>query len=161
MKKIPLTQGKFAIVNDIDYAFLMQWKWFFSTNGYAVRNSRKSDTVDKRTAIYMHRVILIRKLGHSDFVDTDHKNQNRLDNWRSNLRPASAPQNRRNKRIQGGSSKFKGVHWHKRNKRWQAQIGLNGGRKYLGSFTNEIQAAKVYNKAASEHFGKFACLNTV
>lgn len=61
MKKIPLTQDKFASVDDIDYAFLMQWKWFFS-QGYAVRNSRKSDGLSKHTGILMHRVVLIRKL---------------------------------------------------------------------------------------------------
>ena len=43
MKQIPLTQGKFAIVDDEDFAYLMQWKWFPSymkgrTTDYANRS---------------------------------------------------------------------------------------------------------------------------
>ena len=161
MKKIPLTQGKFAIVNDIDYAFLTQWKWHFD-NGYAVRNSKKSDRFIKRKRIHMHRVILSRKLGHSDFQYTDHKNQNGLDNRRGNLRPASCLQNQRNSKAQRGrSSKFKGVCWRKDSKKWQAKIKFEGHLKHLGLFTDEIEAAKAYNKAALEYFGEFAHLNPV
>lgn len=162
MKKIPLTQGKFAIVNDIDYAFLMQWKWFFSTgDGYAKRGGRKADGLIKHKNISMHRVILGRKLGHSDFLDTDHKNRTRLDSRRGNLRSATHSQNIGNSSIRPGSSKFKGVHWFKRDKNWQVRIQVEGNRKHLGLFTDETEAAKAYNKAALEHFGKFACLNPV
>lgn len=161
MKKIPLTRGKFAVVNDIDYTFLHQWKWYFHA-GYAVRNSSKSDGFIKRQTIFMHRVVLSRKLGHSDFQETDHKNQNKLDNRRNNLRPATCSQNHGNSSIQQqGSSKFKGVSWHKNHKKWQARIQFEGQLKYLGLFIDEIEAAKAYNKAALEQFVEFACLNPV
>lgn len=159
MKKIFLTQGKFATVDDVDYTFLTQWKWYFD-HGYAVRNSHKSDGFDKRKKILMHRVILIRKIGYSDFQETDHKNQDKLDNWRSNLRPASRLQNRRNSKAQHGSSKFKGVSWHKGRKKWQTHIKFGKHLKYLGLFTDEIEAAKVYNTAALKYFGEFAHINT-
>lgn len=161
MKKIPLTQGKLAVVNDIDYAFLTQWKWYFHKKGYAVRGSHKSDGFNKRTVIYMHRVVLSRKLGYSDFEETDHKNQSRLDNRRGNLRPASHSQNQGNSKLQQGVSKFKGVHWRKDRKKWRVYIGFEGNRRYLGMFMDEIEAAEAYNKAALEHFGEFACLNPV
>lgn len=161
MKKIPLTQDKFATVDDIDYEFLMQWKWCFH-EGYAKRGSHKSDKLNKQKLIFMHRVVLSRKLGHSDFQHTDHKNQNKLDNCRGNLRPATCSQNGGNRSIQQqGSSKFKGVFWDKRDKKWRAQIMFEGRCKYLGCFTDEIKAAKAYNKAATEYFGEFAHLNPI
>lgn len=160
MKEIPLTQGRFALVNDIDYAFLMQWKWHFN-RGYAKRSSRESDGLTKRKLISMHRVILIRKLVRFDFNETDHKNQNKLDNRRGNLRPASRLQNSANSKSRQGSSKFKGVHQLKCRKKWQVYIQFEGGRKYLGSFTDEIEAAKAYNRAALKYFGEFAHLNPI
>lgn len=161
MKEIPLTQGKFSIVNDIDYAFLMQRKWYFS-KGYAVRHSRKSDGFHTRKSIYMHRIVLSRKLGHSDFENGDHKNRERLDNRRGNLRPATYPQDKANTKIRGGSSKFKGVCWRKDKKKWHVQIGFHGSRnRHVGYFNDEIEAAKAYNKVALEYFGNFACVNSV
>lgn len=160
MKKIPLTQGEFATVDDIDYEFLMQWKWYFN-QGYAVRHSQKSDGFSQRKTILMHRIILSRKLGRSDFHDTDHKNHDGLDNRRNNLRPASRSQNEHNSEIQWGSSKFKGVCWKKDHNKWQAYIRFEGCLKHLGYFTDEIEAAKAYNEAAKKYFGEFACLNSI
>ena len=48
MKKIKLTKNKFAIVDDEDFKFLSQWKWFLSWNGYAKRNSRVSENKTRK-----------------------------------------------------------------------------------------------------------------
>jgi hypothetical protein len=42
-----------------------------------------------------------------------------------------------------------------------AQITVQGINHYLGIFTSKYDAARVYNRAARKHFGKFACLNPV
>lgn len=55
MKKIPLTQGKFALVDDSDYEWLNQWKWHFH-NGYAVMSGPRG--TEKREHILMHREIM-------------------------------------------------------------------------------------------------------
>lgn len=84
-KEIALGHGKFAIVDDIDHWFLIQWEWYLHSNGYAVRT-------EKKKAIYMHRMVLERKLGHDDFEIAEHDNQNPLDNHRENLRSSTKAQ---------------------------------------------------------------------
>jgi hypothetical protein len=44
-------------------------------------------------------------------------------------------------------------------KRWRARIRVNGRRIYLGSFENELDAAKAYDSAAKKHHGQFAAVN--
>jgi hypothetical protein len=56
-------------------------------------------------------------------------------------------------------SRYKGVDWAKDMKRWRARILVNGKRIYLGSFENEIDAAKAYDEAAKRYHGDFAALN--
>ena len=57
------------------------------------------------------------------------------------------------------SSWFKGVAWHQRNQKWHAEVGINTGRKHLGSFESEIDAARAYNETATGLLGAFAKLN--
>jgi hypothetical protein len=65
-------------------------------------------------------------------------------------------ENNRNKRSRAGSSsKYKGVSWHKDNQNWQARCNS----KYLGSYTQEEEAARVFDKAARELHGDYARLN--
>lgn len=66
-------------------------------------------------------------------------------------------QNGANRRAQGGTSRYKGV--HKRRGRWLAQIGVKNRILRLGSFDNEEDAAIVYDVAAQLFFGEFARLN--
>ena len=59
------------------------------------------------------------------------------------------------------SSKYKGVSWHSKNKKWVATIYAFREKIYLGSFQEELIAAKAYNKAAIKLFGKYAKLNEI
>ena len=157
MKRIPLTQGKFALVDDEDYEWLMQWKWTVAKqhNGdfYAVRQpSRK---LGKRKTIYMHRQIL----NISPKMLTDHRNHCGLDNRKLNIRSCTNSQNRQNQILAGGISKFKGVYWNKNAKKWCVNIYQNYKRYQLGYFKAEIKAAKAYDKKAKELFGEFAYTN--
>jgi hypothetical protein len=90
----------------------------------------------------------------------DHINHNGLDNRKDNLRLCTRAQNALNQRPRKGtSSRYKGVYWHERDKRFYAQISHKGRRYHLGSYKSEIQAAKAYDKKAKELFGEFAHLN--
>ena len=57
MKKIKLTKGKYALVDDADFKFLNRWKWFYSWNGYAKRNSLVNENKKKHKWVWMHRVV--------------------------------------------------------------------------------------------------------
>ena len=45
-------------------------------------------------------------------------------------------------------SKFVGVNWEKKKKKWRAQIMRNGNTQYLGLFVDEKEAARVYDEQA-------------
>lgn len=154
MKKIKLTQGKYALVDDEDFEYLSQWKWCavkHRNNYYAKRNSGKTNK-----NIYMHRVIM--KANNKELVD--HKNHNTLDNQKYNLRICNNAQNIYNQLKQKNtSSKYKGVSWDKINKKWAVVITPSGRQFHLGRFKDEVIAAKIYDYRAKEVFGKFAKLN--
>jgi hypothetical protein len=156
MKQIPLTKGKFAIVDDEDFEFLSQWKWCAACGG---KYAGRYETINgKRTGILMHRVIAKTPLG----MDTDHINMDKLDNRKINLRVCTRRQNLMNKKSEPNStSKFRGVFLNKKLNKWSAQIKVEGKRTHLGTFKNEEDAAQAYNFVAFEHFGEFARLNIV
>ncbi len=65
--KIPLTQGKFALVDKEDVLFLCMWTRYYK-DGYAVRKKNGQ-------RIWMHRVVLER-MGFNDFEESDHIGRN-------------------------------------------------------------------------------------
>ena len=155
MKQIELTQGKFAIVDDDDYQELNKFNWHFH-QGYASRNVTISG---KQKTQRMHRFVT----NCPDGFDVDHENHDTLDNRKSNLRVCSNSENGRNQKVRtySKSSVYKGVNFNKKTGKWVARIKLNYKDKYLGLFTNEIDAAIAYNVAAIEMFGEFALLNDI
>jgi hypothetical protein len=152
MREIPLSRDMVALVDDEDYADLSQFKWHANKDGnrfYVQRTMRRGG---KWWAEPMHRRILNAKRGEK----VDHVNHNGLDCQRENIRICTDSQNQGNRKKNiNGSSRFKGVNWHKRYKVWQARIQ---GR-YLGCFTDEELAARAYDAAAKKLFGEFALVN--
>ena len=160
MRKIYLTKGKFAIVDNEDYEWLSQWKWFAhrqrTGNFYAARKGAYES--GKQATIYMHREILKPKRG----LVCDHINHAGLDNRRENLRVCSGTENRRNRTAQkNNTSGFKGVSWDKDANKWKAIVGLNGKLIHVGRFSDLKDAAFAYNEAAKRLFGRFAHLNKI
>ena len=162
MKEIQLTQGKVALVDDEDFEYLNQWKWYAHTSKksntfYAARNSLKINGRTKR--IKMHTFIYDK---NNSEILIDHINNNGLDNRKSNLRICNHNQNQQNKLIyKSNTSGYKGVFWHKAANKWGSRIGLNCKIIYLGVYKNKIDAAKSYNEAAIKFYGEFAKLNEI
>jgi len=156
MRKIKLTQGKVALVDNNMFDCLNKHKWHaycHHRHWYAIRSIRKAN--GKQTTQSMHRIIINIPKG----LQIDHQNHNGLDNRKSNLRICTNAQNQYNQKLRQGSSKYKGVYLDKQREKWKAQIQLNNKQIHIGRFLDEIDAAKAYDKKAIELFGKFACLN--
>jgi len=151
-RPIPLTRGKFALVDAEDYYQLAQFKWHTETGTktfYAVRNHAGKQ-------VKMHRAIM----AAPSHLLVDHINHNGLDNRKANLRLCTRAQNNCNVVSRKGSaSKYKGVNWYKVGKKWTASVRSNKKFYHLGYFTDETAAARAYDKRASQLHGRFACLN--
>lgn len=159
MKKILLTQGQSALVDEGDFELLSKWKWQVKWNPHTrsyYANRKQVIANGKRKSLYMSRVIMD---APKDF-QVDHINHDTLDNRRSNLRLATRSQNQINSgKRKVNKSGYKGVSFYKETKKWKARINYNNKNIHLGYFTDIKEAARAYDAKASEIFGKFAFLN--
>ena len=164
MKQIDISTksypNRFCIIDDMDYDWVRLFKWSPEEHGhffYAVRSAK--NTVGSRYLVRLHRDIVRAR----SFEQVDHKNSNGLDNRRCNLRIVSNMKNQQNRVKRSNlKSRFKGV-FPRKNKvlptTWFAYITVNKKRFSLGTFYDDITAAKEYDSKALYHFGPFARLN--
>jgi len=105
---------------------------------------------------YLHR--LVYKLTHDtepeliDHIDGDCEN-----NHPTNLRSASHSENKFNrKKPKNNSSGYKGVSFHKKNKKWVSQLNYKGKHIHIGCFDSPKNAHLAYLKKAQSLVGGFA-----
>lgn len=149
----PLFPDAVAKVDDVDFEALAPFSWTASRPRNVTYAIRSIVVNGQQTTVRMHQQILGR------FETIDHWDGDGLNNQRSNLRPCTDRQNQHNRRRTHGSSRFKGVSWHKHMKRWRATIVIDGKQKTLGYFNCEGCAASAYDASAKVAFGEFACPN--
>ncbi len=160
IRYIPLTHGLYAIVDAEDYEALSKYKWHArldkrSKNVYAARADYYREN-GKRCCrmIQMHREIM----KTPDGMVVDHINGNGINNRRCNMRNCTQFENTHNARPRtDGKSRFIGVVPYKG--KWLARVSTQGRRHQVGTFDDEVEAAKARDRKAVELFGQFARLN--
>ncbi len=147
MKKIPLSQGKVALVDDEDFERVMRaGPWC------ACRHHSTHYAVSGRNG-YMHRWLMGAVRGQI----VDHANHEGLDNRRSvNIRFVTDSQNRWNRRGAAAHSRLgiRGVSTTS-NGKFFSRITVNRKVMYLGYFQTVAEAGAAYEKANVKYFGKF------
>jgi len=171
--EVPLgDSGLFAWIDEEDRDLLVS-DWLLKSAGtkqfphyYAFRRWKAGRA---RGEYYLHNEVWERIMGAplpKGFL-VDHIDGDKLNNRRSNLRLATRMDNEANKkkrRTQAGgqpSSKYKGVNKIRdgREKCWRATITYEKRQIKLGTYYDEKEAGRAYNKAAAHYFGEFACIN--
>ncbi len=163
MKRINISTPKypnsFALVDNDDYIKLSKHKWMCKC-GYAVRHHIFKELPLDKKGIWVNMARIIMGLYSDDGMEIDHKNLNRLDNRKTNLRICTRSQNMANKRpIKNKTSAYKGVWIEQKANKWKSTVGYKSKKFHLGYFDNEIEAAIAYDKKAKELFGEYARLN--
>jgi hypothetical protein len=148
MREVPLTNScRVALVDDEDYERVAARKWRLQNGPYASSTNRPH--------VLMHRFILDAPPDRQ----VDHRNGDKLDNRRSNLRFCTQSENTANTMLsRQNKTGYKGVH-PDRPGRWKAAIGYGPAWTHLGNYTTPEAAAHAYDNAARERYGEFARLN--
>ncbi len=160
MKRIKLTQGKYALVDNADFEWLNSFKWTANLHGRTWRVRRTSTKLERkkyrRNGITMHRLIMgiMGKKG----LEVDHIDGNNLNNQRKNLRLCNHAENSKNRTLNKNTKTgYKGVTeypWHKY-KKFIARITIDKKLITLGYFTTKEEAHRVYEIASIKYHGKF------
>jgi hypothetical protein len=152
--EIPLLNSKkVAIIDDEFCEIVSHYRWYLHRDGWACGFSYSLGFSP------MHQLVLPPK----GKLFPDHRDKNKLNNRKSNLRLATKAQNAQNskkRKQENNTSKYKGVGLHKPSGLYHARIKPpRKARISLGYFTTQIAAARAYDVAARKHFGEFAHLN--
>jgi len=149
---IELTQGQFCQIDVNDMELVGEYRWCASRrygedsfNVYA--NCR---TGGKKRMISIHRHIMNYPKG----LEVDHIYHNPLDNRRDQLRIVTHRENHLNRRAYvNAASKYIGVTWCNRDRRWKCKLKYKGKTLWLGRHDTEIEAAIAYANKHIELYG--------
>ena len=141
---LPLTKGKFALLDPIVLAEVEKYQWGFS-HGYALKGSG-------RRRMYLHGFVMALADEAVEGCEIDHINRHPLDCRRRNLRLVTRQQNQINRNLQSNNtSGIRGVTFCKRDGRWKASMKRHGRTINIGSFSDRETAGRVREKAAAEY----------
>ena len=169
LSRVPRDPNEFSFDNDICY--IQTYDKFSNPKNLVLIDSEDYNKVKNlKWCVMQDNIVMNNYVGllsrfimdvlDDDSVQVDHKNHNRLDNRKENLRVCTPGQNSRNTRKPSNNkSGYKGVSWDASRNKWMVKIGLNRKAIHLGRYTSKKEAVKAYNEAAIKYHGEFACLN--
>lgn len=148
---VGLNMGLVAVFDPEDQPRVAGSRWFVAT--------RRGGQLTYAQATKAQQTIAMHKLlGPEGAKRVDHRDGNRLNNRRGNLRSCTPTENQRNSRPRKTRGlPYKGIKSYRG--RFDSSIRVNGRRLFLGSFDTPEDAARAYDAAALEHFGEFARTN--
>jgi hypothetical protein len=124
-----------ALIDVRDVHYLLGHHWRLD-HGYLSARIIRWGRVEK---VYLHRLIM--SLSPDNPLQVDHRNRNRLDNRRENLRPSNQQQNMQNVTSHRDStSKYRNVNYEAERKRWAVHIRANGRNRFIGRYPTEEEA---------------------
>ena len=142
-----------VLVDDEDLERVLQFRWHINQLGYVISDQRKAkDKTRTGKMVLLHRFIL-------DFPESqiDHKNQNRLDNRRCNLRLATKAENMMNRGApKHSTSGYKCISWSNTKNKWRVQITFQGKKYEFGYYEDIEKALQVYNDNVEAIQGEWA-----
>lgn len=150
MQEITLSNHSLkAFVDDEDYnKVVLVGTWRYA-RGYAV-----STMCNER--VYMHNIVKAPPFGFRN----DHKDRNKLNNQKENLRFATKSQNSVNSKLRStNTTGYRGLERIAKLHKWRVRIRVNYKFIHVGYFLTRENAALAYNEAAKKYFGEFAQLN--
>jgi hypothetical protein len=155
-----ITKGTHTVkIDDCDLALVSDYKWYLKKRGDTFYAHSTRVINGKKKCIIMHRLIL--GITNSKVL-VDHEDHNGLNNTRKNIRVCNSSQNSSNRTARKNcTSKYLGVSWCNTRKKWRATIQKGTKQKELGSFDDEKEAAKEYNRNAILVHGEYANLNKI
>lgn len=148
MKRIKLLRGEIALIDDEDFDLVSKYRWRKTTFGYAI--AYRKGVGDR---IWMHRLIMNPDKG----VLVDHRDRNKLNNRRSNLRIANKSLNAVNSKIHtNNTSGVTGVSFDKARNKWKAFASQQNKFVFIGRFDSKRAAINARVECASKLYGSFA-----
>lgn len=144
-----------ALIDDEDFIKVKDINWSVSKSKDEKIWGVQGYCTKSKSMVKLGRLIL----NTPNELQIDHKNKNPLDNRKCNLRNVTASENCRYRTVYG-NSKYNGVSWHKRNKKWQGTLSFSRNFKInAGQFLSEIEAALAVDDLRLIHHPDMSRLN--
>lgn len=138
-------ENLYFLIDRDDWDKIKYHSWYYSKRGYA------TSRIDGKL-VTLHQYLLGQK-----GIEIDHKDRNKLNNRRSNLRISQHYQNMGNVGLRSdNSSGYKGVRWLASRNLWESNITYKKKRYYIGKSKDPLSLAKKYAKKEIELRGDYA-----